>query len=263
MTRLRLILLAVLFLAPLTVLMVIGGYHLWSTGYFWIGWALLLCFGLSYFLAWRWTRGRGMLPPTAAPQPEYWTDRDKHAWEKVDAKAKSFEKVTIDQISTARHYTNLALDLATEVGKVYNPDSDDPFDNLTLPEVLVCVELAAADLDGMVQKYVPGVHLLRIRDVRRVKKAYGWYKTGQDAYWAGAAVFDPISTGLRYLASRSVLGGLMNRIQGNLVLWFNTAFIHQLGRYLIELNSGRLKVGVKRYREILAQHREPPTDAAG
>ena len=38
------------------------------------------------------------------------------------------------------------------------------------------------------------------------------------------------------------------------MLWFHTAFIHQLGRYLIELNSGRLKVGVKRYREILAQH---------
>src|SRR5205085_8229028 len=41
---------------------------------------------------------------------------------------------------------------------------------------------------------------------------------------------------------------------------FHTAFIHQLGRYLIELNSGRLKVGVKRYREILAAHQEPPAE---
>ena len=177
----------------------------------------------------------------------------------MDAKAKSFEKVTLDQISTAKHYADLAVELATEVGAIYNPESDDPFDTLTLPEVLACVELAAADLNGMAKKYVPGVHLIRLKDTKRAKKAYGWYKTGQDVYWAGAVLFDPIQAGIRYLASRKALGGLLDRIQDNLILWFHTAFIHQLGRYLIELNSGRLKVGVPRYREILAQHQEPPT----
>src|SRR5262249_8442050 len=88
--------------------------------------------------------------------------------------------------------------------------------------------------------------------------AYRVYKTGQDVMWAASALYNPTSA-LRYLASRTALGGLMDRIQSNLILWFHTAFIHQLGRYLIELNSGRLKVGVKRYREILAAHQEPPT----
>src|SRR5262249_34026299 len=229
------------------------------------GWAMLACMGLAYFLAWRWTRGRGMLPDTAPP-PQYWTDRDKAAWAKVEAKANSFQKVTLAEVSTPKHFTDLALELTTEVGAVYKPASDDPFDSLTLPEVLACIELAAADLNGMVQKYVPGVHLLRIRDAKRAQKAYRVYRTGQDLYWAGAAIWDPISTGLRYLASRTALGGLMDRIQNNLILWFHTAFIHQLGRYLIELNSGRLKVGVKRYREILAAHQEPtapPEPAAG
>jgi len=246
MTRLRLILLAILFLAPFVVLMGLGGYHLWHAGYLWVWWPLLACMGLAYFLAWRWTRRHGLLPPTDIPPPEYWAERDKIAWERVDAKAKSFEKVTLDQISTARHYADLAIDLATEVGSIYNPGSDDPFDTLTLPEVLACVELAAADLNGMAQKYVPGVHLIRLKDTKSAQKAYGWYKTGQDVYWAGAVLFDPISAGLRYLASRKALGSLMDRIQNNLIQWFHTAFIHQLGRYLIELNSGRLKVGVKR-----------------
>jgi predicted GTPase len=259
MTRFRLILLAVLFLLPFAVLVGVGSYHLWHTGYLWVWWPLLATFALTYFLAYRWTRGRG-LPPTAPPPPGYWTDRDTAAWQKVEAKAKSYQAVSLDQISNAKHYTDLALDLAAQVGAVYNPDSEDPFDNLTLPEVLACVELAAADLDGMVRKYVPGVHLLRIRDAKRAQKAYGWYKSTQDVYWAGAAVFDPISTGLRYLASRGGLGTLMNRVQSNLLLWFHTAFVHQFGRYLIELNSGRLKVGVKRYREILAQHDAPPVD---
>jgi len=262
MTRVRLTLLVLLFLTPFAVLIGLGSYHLWEKGYLWIWWPLLACFGFAYFMSWRWTRRGGVLPDTAVPPPDYWTDRDKIAWEKVDAKAKSFESVSLDQISTARHYTNLALDLAGEVGAVFNPTSEDPFDNLTLPEVLACVELASADLEGMVQKYIPGVHMVRIRDVKRAQKAYSLYRTGQDVYWAGAAVFDPISTGLRYLASRGGLGTLMNRIQSNLLLWFHTAYIHQVGRYLIELNSGRLKVGVKRYREILAAHQEPPSNTS-
>jgi predicted GTPase len=81
-----------------------------------------------------------------------------------------------------------------------------------------------------------------------------------NVYWAGAALFDPIQTALRYIASRAALGSLVDRLQDNIVLWFHTAFIHRLGRYLIELNSGRLRVGVKRYRELLAQHQVPPTD---
>ncbi len=260
MTRFRLIFLAVLFLLPFATLLGLGSYHLWHTGMMWVWWPLLGVFGLAYYLSWRWTRRRGALLPLPPPPPEYWVERDKAAWEKVEAKAKKYETVTLEQISNAEHYSVLSLQLATEVGKIYNPDSDDPFDSLTLPEVLACAELAAADLDAMVRKYVPGVHLLRIRDVKRAHKAYGWYKTGQDVYWAGAAVFDPVSTGLRYLASRGGLGTLAGRIQGNLIVWFHTMFVHQLGRYLIELNSGRLKVGAKRYREILAQHQEPPAN---
>ena len=41
-------------------------------------------------------------------------------------------------------------------------------------------------------------------------------------------------------------------LQENLLLWFYTAFVHRLGTYLIDLNSGRLRVGAQRYRELLA-----------
>jgi predicted GTPase len=260
MTRLRLFVLIVLFSAPFAFLMGAGGYHLWETG--WMVWAwipMFLSFALAYFCAWRWTKRTG-LPPTDAPPPMYWTDRDKQAWDKVLAKAKSFDKVTTDQLENPKHYTDLALDLAKQVGETYNPGAEDPFEHLTLPEVLACVELASADLNELVQKYVPGSHLLRICDMKRARKAVGWYKTGMNVYWAGAAIFDPVQTALRYLASRATLGSLMDRIQENVILWFHSAFIHHLGRYLIELNSGRLKVGVKRYRELLAEHQPPPAD---
>ncbi|MCI0701745.1 MAG: 50S ribosome-binding GTPase [Planctomycetia bacterium] len=261
MTRLRFLFLLFLFLAPFLFLMGMGGYYLWETGWmFWAWWPMILCLAVSYFLAWRWTK-RPTLPPTDE-RPGYWTDRDKIAWEKVVAKAKSFETITTDQLEDPKHYSDVALDLAKQVAEVYNLDSTDPFDHLTLPEVLACAELAAADLDELVQKYVPGVHMLRIRDMKRARKAVEWYKVGQNVYWAGAFFVDPIQTAARYLASKAMLGSLIDRLQSNVILWFHTAFIHHLGRYLIELNSGRLKVGVKRYRELLAQQQAPPAEAA-
>ena len=261
MTRFRVIVLAVLFLAPFVFLMGAGGYHLWSTG--WMVWAwipMFVCFVLAYFLGWQWTKTKNLPPVDEVRPPGYWTDRDKAAWEKVVEKGKSFEKITSAQLENPKHYTDLALDLAKQVGEVYNPGTEDPFEHLTLPEVLACIELASEDLDELVQKYVPGSHMLRIRDMKHARKAVGWYKTGMNVYWAGAVVLDPIQTALRYLASKATLGSLMDRIQDNVILWFHTAFIHQLGRYLVELNSGRLKVGAKRYRELLAQQQAPPAD---
>jgi GTP-binding protein EngB required for normal cell division len=43
-----------------------------------------------------------------------------------------------------------------------------------------------------------------------------------------------------------------------MLLWFYTAYLKELGRYLIELNSGRLKVGARRYLELMEQHQAPP-----
>ncbi|AWM41017.1 GTP-binding protein Der [Gemmata obscuriglobus] len=259
MTRFRIALLIVLFAAPFAFLMGAGGYHLWSTGWvLWTWWPMVGCIALAYFLAWRWTR-RTTLPPTD-DRPGYWTDRDQAAWALVVAKANSFEAVSPKQLEDPKHYSDLALDLAKQVAEQYNPGAGDPFEHLTLPEVLACIELASADLDELVQKYVPGSHMLRIRDMKRARKAVEYYKMGQNIYWAGAALLDPLQTALRYLASKAALGTMLDRLQNNVILWFHTAFIHHLGRYLIELNSGRLRVGVKRYRELLAERQPPPAD---
>src|SRR5262245_29797008 len=109
MSKARVAVVVLLFLVPWVFLVGVGGYHLFYAksgvvvrlfGFehdfswmFWVAWLLLLSMGLSYYLAWRWTRGNEILPPTDAPAPNYWTDRDKAAWERVLAKAKSFDKV--------------------------------------------------------------------------------------------------------------------------------------------------------------------------
>jgi predicted GTPase len=261
MSKARIALLIALFLTPWLFLAGVGSWHLWETGWlFWTWWPMFLSFGLAYFLAWRWTRGRKLLPTTDVPPPNYWTDRDKLAWEKVNEKAKSFTTITTDKLADPRHYTDLALDLADQVAKVYFPGGLTPFDNLTLTEVLACAELAAADLDALVQKYLPGSHMVRVRDLRSAKKASEYYRMGQNAIWVGSVLLNPIQSGTRWAASRFGLDTLFDKLQGDVLLWFHTAFIHQLGHYLVEMNSGRLKVGVKRYREIMASHGEPPVE---
>ena len=274
MSRTRVAVLVALFLGPFAFLVAVGSYHLYHTDsgvavplpwgahrfswLFWTAWVMMASLGLGYYLAARWTRGNTLLPPSDEPPPNYWTARDKAAWEKVLAKAKSFGKVTTDQLADAKHYSELSLDLARQVAEEYNPGAADPFDHLTIPEVMTCFELVAADMNELAQRYVPGVHMLRVRDYKRARQAADWYRTGQNIYWAGSALFNPIEVGVRWIASRYALGSLFDKLQGNILLWFHTAFVHQLGRYLVELNSGRLKVGTKRYREILAAHQEPP-----
>lgn len=262
MSKARVAIVAVLFFLPWFFLIGVGSYHLWSTGWlFWAWWPLFLCFGLSYYLGYRWTRGKGLLPDTDHPPPNYWTDRDKAAWELVRDKAKGYEKVSPEQLADPRHYSDVSLDLSEKVSAIYAPGGATPIDHLTIPEILACVELAAADLDELVQKYLPGSHMLRVRDFKRARQAADWYKTGQNIYWAGATVFNPIEVGIRWAASRYALGNLFDRLQGNVLLWVHTAFIHQLGHYLVEMNSGRLKVGVKRYRELIAAHQAPPVQS--
>ncbi len=83
------------------------------------------------------------LPPTDTDPLNCWTERDKLAWSKIAEKANSFEK--IEQQATRRPQTlrrTSQLDLAKQVSEIYNPGSADPFEHLTLPEVLTCIELA-------------------------------------------------------------------------------------------------------------------------
>ena len=77
--------LILLFLAPWVFLIGVGSYYLWSEG--WMRWAwipMFLCFALSYFLAWRWTRGREEPRPPESPErpldPELEARVDEELW---------------------------------------------------------------------------------------------------------------------------------------------------------------------------------------
>lgn len=261
MSKWRLVILVSLLAAPVLFLMALGSWSLWREGTWFIyWWPFAGCLAAAYFLAWWWQRQSRLIPaPDFKPQM-HWTDQDRQAWALVAARAKKVKDTSAKQLMDFQFYVDSARDMAVELARFYYPRSKDPIGSLTVPELLAVVELAAHDLGEMVDDYLPGGHLLRVDDWRRAGQVANWYGPARDVYWIVSAFLSPVNTALRYAASQVGLRRPLQLLQENLVAWFYTAFIHRTGTYLIELNSRRLRVGVRRYRELMALAQPPAAE---
>src|SRR5262249_54715294 len=254
--RWRLAAVAGLLTLPILFLVGLGGYYLWLSGWgFYLWWPMAACFVLGYFLAWYWQRKRQLLHRPEAAPPMNWTGQDRQAWKLVEARAKAAGEVTLEQLGEIQFYVETAQSMALELAQFYHPGTADPIGLLTVPELLAVIELAAHDLAEMVDQSLPAGHLLTVNDWRWARRAAEqatkWYERGRNAYWLVSAFFSPVETAAKYLPAGLGMGRPWDLLQQDLIAWFHTAFVHRLGTYLIELNSGRLRVGARRYRELM------------
>jgi predicted GTPase len=251
MSRWRVSLVLALLVLPFAALAGVGTYYLWQRGlmlYVW--WPLAACMALGYLLGWHWQRKQQLLRAPRFEVLPRWTERDAQAWKLVEARAKAAAGLPIAKLSEVAHYLEVGQAMAQELATFYHPGAKDPIGNLTVPEVLAVVELASHDLAELVDKHLPGGHLMTINDWKRARSAVGWYNTASNVYWMVAALFDPVQTGLKYAVSRLGIAQPWQKLQENLFLWFYTAYLHRLGTYLIELHSGRLRVGADRFCQL-------------
>ena len=265
--RIRIAVVASLFLLPVLVLSVFGMLYLRQRVPWYIYYPpIAVSMMTGYWLARRWTRSPVKLPTDAEPPPDYWTDRDRTAWAAVEAHIAAQPPVDVDDFGNVEKGAKVAEALAMAVARVYQPAARDPFGHLTLPEILACGELVSQDMARLVEDYVPGSHLLSVNDLKRVRtvvdQAATWYPRLRNAYWIAQAVVAPFQTAAQVITTKAGFAPAFTGMQQNVLLWFQTAQTRQLGRYLIELNSGRLKVGAARYRELMKLHLEPPTAPA-
>jgi predicted GTPase len=263
--KLRIAVVTLLALAPVVFLCAVGMYHLWDRDWAFVSyWPMVVCWLAAYLLGRYWTRRRTPSETTSRPTPEYWTDRDKKAWTIVETYAAQIPALSAEQFGDLNRYASDAQQMALQVARVYKPNAADPFGHLTLPEILACSELVSHDLTALVSKYIPGSHLLTISDLRRIRntvdQATEWYPRLRNLYWLASAVFNPIKTGMQVAVTKAGLAPAFAGFQQNMMVWFYTVYVKELGRYLVELNSGRLKVGAKRYLELMELHKAPPTD---
>ena len=250
----RLILLGLLLATPVLTLSAFGSLYLWQQGLsLWVWWPMMGAMFIGWYLAWYWQRSRVLLLPPEIEVEPHFTDRDREAAQRVEARARATVREQPDKLTEPNCYIQSARELADDLARFYNPKAVDAVDRLTVPEILAAIELAAEDLGELVSKYAPGGHLLTIGDLKNATKLAGYYDTGMAAYWGIMAIFDPINTALRYVASQAGSTAPMRLLQNQLTGWFYEAFLTRLGKYLIEVNSGRLRVGARRYRELRAQ----------
>jgi predicted GTPase len=258
MSRWRIIVVLILVAVPLLVLAGAGSYWLLVSGYgLLVWWPMMALVALGYFLGAYWQRKQMLLHPVDMTPPAHATERDKQAWQLIEARAKAASRLDPDKLSNPQHYLEVAQEMGRELAVHYHPNTEDLIGALTVPEILAVIELAAHDLAEMVDRYLPGGHLLTIRDWQRAKKATDWYQRATTVWWAISAVFSPINTATRYAASRVGLSTPLKMLQQNLILWFYTAYLQRLGTYLIELYSGRLRVGARRWRELVLGEKQP------
>lgn len=272
----RLGLILALYAVPVLVFMGFGLYYVnvtlgrdvsWVP---WVSWGGMFgCFLAAAGLgAWYTRKGSKAIftNPTYEEPLNYWTDRDKEAWKVVEAHAATLKPIQLADLgdSTAlMPYAKEAETLALKISQIYQPGTTTPLGHVTIPEILTCVELVTTDLAVLVDKYVPGSSFITLNHMRMARKAGDYYQTASNIYWVVSAALNPLKTIVQYAGSQLGLQPGMSQIQNNVLHWFFLSFVHQLGRYLIELNSGRLKVGAKRYRELMAKHQPPPTTAPG
>ena len=260
MSKWRLIVVAVLIAAPSLFLMGYGGYQLWLSGLsFWVWWPMMASLALAYLLGWYWQKQQKLLRIDFEPAL-HWTERDRQAWQIVEQRAKAAEKLPSDRFMEFTFYTEVAQEMALEMARFYHPRAKDPLGSLTLPEILAVIELASHDLAEMVDKYLPGGHLMTVNDWKTAKQASDLYQTASNIYWAVSAVFSPVNTAMRFLASQAGVSRPWAMLQQNLLLWFYTAFLQRMGTYLIDLNSGRLRVGAERYRQLMSGVQSPVSE---
>jgi hypothetical protein len=258
MTRTRILIFVVLVALPIVFLVGVGAYHLWDRGWaFWAWWPMGLSLATAYILAWRWQK-QIRAKQSEAPPPMHWTDRDRMAWKNVEARLKNVETIPDAKFGDPQFYFDTAREMAEELARIYRPDANDPIGIVTVPEILTVVELAAHDLNELAHKYVPGSHLMTVDHWRTARKALDWYRTASNVYWVASAVLDPIKTAARYVAATYGMGKPLELFQQNVILWFYSAYVREVGFYFIELYSGRLKVGTARYRELMAAHAHEP-----
>ena len=252
MSRWRVVLVLSLIALPFAFLALAGTWYLW----FELRWGLTIwclmtaTMAVGYYLGWHWQRKQQLLRPVYFEPPTHWTERDKEAWQRVEARGKGASAIDPAKFTDLQYYVVVAEEMAKELAAFYHPNAKDPIGNLTIPEILAVIELASHDMAELVDQYLPGGHMLTVNDWLLARKATRLYTTATNLYWAVSALFSPVNTGIRYVGSTLGLSKPFQMLQENLLLWFFTAYIHRLGTYLIDLNSGRLRVGAARYRQL-------------
>jgi uncharacterized protein len=259
----RTITLALLILVPVLVYLGLGAYALWQTGLFrWTWWIIPGCWGLTWLIAWLWRpRPASEAADDGQPPPEHWTPRDEAAAGIVREFQEQVDEYSPQELTDPHFYLARAQELADRLARHYHPQATNPVSSLTVPEVLAAVRLAVDDMERWMLESVPGSQLITIGQWRWLGKAPKWVKRVQNTAWAASILINPANL-VKFFSSKLALSPVTKELQAEFLAAVYLRFIRQVGFYLIEMNSGRLRGGADRYRRTFGKLPDRSADGA-
>ena len=230
----------VLLWAPVPLLLLFGAIWLWQSGHTWQWLALMAAVSVVGWLLRQWLvkRGQAMLAAGDVPPDPSWPASADQAWQDVDEFAAAL-KVEDWPFDDGNGLLRLGRATLEKVAHRLNPDVEQPLLEITLPHTLLILERASRDLRIDIAEHIPFSHRLRLADITRVRRLKDIGETAFNVYRAGRVVVNPVSALFAemrgYLADKGMMlaGGDMQR-------WLLANFVRRVGRYAIDLYSGRL-----------------------
>ncbi len=233
---------------PVVVYVVLGAVALWETGLLRRSWWVAPLFWVAAWLLGQfWKTGHPMRQAHTVPIPPHWTPRDEQAALIVREFQQKVDQLTPAQLTDPVFYQNQAKQLATALARNYFPDAEDPYSSLTVPEVLAAVRLALDDMEEWLLTSFPGSRLLSIKQWQMLQHAPKWIRRIQNTTWAASILMNPANIA-RLWTSRATADPITTELQTELLAVIYLRFIREIGFYLIEMNSGRLRGGANAYR---------------
>ena len=243
--------LSVLFSVPVLLYVVFGAFALWKTGLLiWLWWILPVCWGITYLLAKLWPVSSSIeaTPPAAG----HFTNRDEGAAELVQKYQEQVDHFTPKELIDTHFYLRQFESLAKDLAEYYHPNAVDPYSSLTIPEIAAAVRLVADDLEQLVLHSIPGSRLLTVKQWRSFGDAPKWVNRIRNSVWAGSFLLNPLNIA-RYGFSRVTVDKAGTNLQSEVLAGIYLRAIRQVGFYLIEMNSGRLRGGADAYRSAFEE----------
>lgn len=244
----RSLVLGTLIFLPVMVYAALAGYSLWATGIlrqvWWLGPG---CWLLAWAVAKVWKAAHAKPEQHAVAIPAHWTPRDRDAAQIVRAFQQKVEQFTPGQLTDPQFYQKQVAAMGVALAAHYHPGASDPYTSLTVPEVLAAIRLAVDDTEQWLLTSVPGSRLLSIRQWQMLQSAPTWYRRFQNLTWAASMLMNPVNIA-RYFSSRLTADPVTTELQTELLAVIYLRFMRQMGFYLIEMNSGRLRGGADAYR---------------
>jgi hypothetical protein len=246
----RWLVIVALYVVPVAAFSTVGAVAVYRSGRFaWMWWLAPLCWVVAWLLTRAW---RKRLAPPAEDDftaPQYWTTRDREAWHVVESHQRRIAQIAAEQLTDPHFYLQSSMDLALAIARHYHPKAKDPIGSLTVLDLLAASQLAIEDSALWCRQYVPGSHLLTVDQWRLLGKAPAWFSTVGNIAWAASLLMNPLNFG-RFLISKVTTESATRQLREHALGWFYVIFVRNAGFYLIEMNSGRLRGGAARYRQL-------------